>query len=83
MIPFQRLFSPAIMINKRDRYIQYTHTLVNTHTFILLPAVVGRPFFSALRFSGNRALMKALLEDKGEELGLTQEGWYHPYRNTN
>lgn len=44
-----------------------THTLYWTHTFILLPAVVGRPFFSAFRFSWNSALMKLLLEDKCEE----------------
>lgn len=29
-------------------------------TLILLPAVVGLPFFSALRFSENRARMKGL-----------------------
>lgn len=48
-------------------------TALHSHTFILLPAVVGRPFFSALRFSGNSALMKALLEDKDEELELTKK----------
>lgn len=32
-------------------------------TFILLPAVVGRPFLSAFRFSGNSARMKLLMED--------------------
>lgn len=44
-----------------------THKLYWTRTFILLPAVVGRPFFSAFRFSWNSALMKLLLEDKCEE----------------
>lgn len=44
-----------------------TRTYARAHTFILLPAVVGRPFFSALRFSGKRALKKALWEDKDEQ----------------
>lgn len=40
------------------------------HTFILLPAVVGRPFLSALRFSGNSALMKGLWKNRNKELDL-------------
>lgn len=37
-------------------------------TLILLPTVVGLPFFSAFRFSGNRARMKGL------EKGTNAEG---------
>lgn len=37
-------------------------------TFILLPAVVGRPFLSACRFSGNKDFIKGLAEEK--EKGL-------------
>lgn len=41
----------------------HRHTFPCKPTFILLPAVVGRPFFSAFRFSGNSARMKLLMED--------------------
>lgn len=44
------------------------------HTLILLPAVVGRPFFSALRLSGNKAWMKELLKkDKRQEDVITDQ----------
>lgn len=46
---------------------------LHSHTFILLPAVVGRPFLSALRFSGNSALMKLLLEDRKWEIRSKKE----------
>ena len=44
---------------------------------------MGRPFFSALRFSGNSALMKALLEDKGEELERLVSSSYKQEKTVN
>lgn len=58
-----------------------THTqthLTVQRTLILLPAVVGRPFFSALRFSGNRARIKALLrKNKPRQTGIIMEEVAH------
>lgn len=39
-------------------------------TFILLPAVVGRPFLSACRFSGNKDFIKGLAEERQKGLAV-------------
>jgi hypothetical protein len=46
-------------------------------TFILLPAVVGRPFLSACRFSGNKDFIKGLEKEKedGSAISPFCGGW--------